>query len=94
MIYSITDNNLHIRQSYQYPAAKMLTGLESIKALFPKSNVWRRSMRSLKAEWMVHNACYCLHILRIHTSDVDLNYPNRLEWLYMGLSPIARLIIK
>lgn len=94
MIYTITNNNLHIRQSYQYKIKDMQSRLENIKSLFPKSNVWKRSLYSLKAEWIVHNACYRLHIFRSHTADIDLNQPNRLFWLYVLLSPIARLIVK
>ena len=94
MIYSIADNNLRIVKSYKYQKTEMLYRLEQVKYLFPKSNVWRRSMYSLQAEWCVHNALYRLRILRSHTADVDLNYPNRMEWLYIYLSPLARLIIK
>lgn len=94
MTYTITDNNLKIQQSYRYRMAEMRTSLSLIRANFPKSNVWRRSMRSLRAEWMVHNACYRLHIFRSHTADVDLNYPNHAEWVYILLSPFAHLIIK
>lgn len=72
----------------------MLPTLKIIHRENPESDVWRRSMRSLKAEWMVHNACYRLHILRSHTADVDLNYPNHAAWIYSLLAPIARLIIK
>lgn len=92
--YSISVSNLHIYRSYRYRTSQMRAFLENAQINYPHSNVWIRDYRSLKAEWMVHNALYRLHILRNHTADVDLNYPNRLEWAYIMLAPLARLIIK
>lgn len=94
MTYIISDNNLQIRDSYLYSKHDMIPSLNLIKERYPIYNIWLRSMRSLRAEWIVHNACYRLHILRSHTADVDLNYPNRIEWLYRLLAPLASIIIK
>ena len=94
MTYIISDNFLQIRDSYLYGKHDMIPSLSLIKDRYPHSGIWQRSMRSLRAEWIVHNACYRLHILRSHTADVDLNYPNRVEWLYRLLAPLASLIIK
>ena len=94
MTYIISDNNLQICDSYSYSKHDMISSLNLIKARYPHSGIWQRSMSSLRAEWIVHNACYRLHILRSHTADVDLNYPNRIEWLYRLLAPLASLIIK
>ena len=94
MTYIISDNNLQISDSYLYSKHDMISSLSLIKERYPHSDIWQRSMSSLRAEWMVHNACYRLHILRSHTADVDLNYPNRIEWLYRLLAPLASLIIK
>lgn len=94
MTYIISDKSLQISDSYLYSKRDMVSSLNLIKARYPHSDIWQRSMRSLRAEWMVHNACYRLHILRSHTADVDLNYPNRIEWLYRLLAPLASLIIK
>ncbi len=94
MTYIITDKSLQIRDSYRYSKKDMIPSLRLIHASYPHSGIWRRNMRSLRAEWMVHNACYRLHILRSHTADVDLNYPNRVAWLYRLLAPLASLIIK
>lgn len=92
--YSISVNNLHIYRSYRYKASQMHAFLEMVQMNYAHSNVWIRSYRSLKAEWMVHNALYRLHILRSRTADADLNYPNRFERVYLMLAPLARLIIK
>ena len=94
MTYIISDDSLQICDSYSYSKDDMIPSLSLIKERYPLYAIWQRSMRSLRAEWMVHNACYRLHILRSHTADVDLNYPNRIEWLYRLLAPIASLIIK
>ena len=94
MTFIITGDSLQICDSYLYSKHDMLTSLNLIKDRYPHSDIWQRSMRSLRAEWIVHNACYRLHILRSHTADVDLNYPNRIEWIYRLLAPLASIIIK
>ena len=94
MTYIISDNSLQICDSYSYSKDDMISSLNLIKERCPLYDIWQRSMNSLRAEWIVHNACYRLHILRSHTTDVDLNYPNRIEWLYRLLAPLASLIIK
>ena len=94
MTFIITGDSLQICDSYLYSKHDMLTSLNLIKDRYPHSDIWQRSMSSLRAEWMVHNACYRMHILRSHTTDVDLNYPNRIEWIYRLLAPLASIIIK
>lgn len=94
MIYTVTSGNLHIAKSYEYKRSEMEDAIMCISALHPHCLVWQRSLRSLVSEWMVHNALYRLHILRSHTADADLNYPCRVEWLYIALAPLAALIIK
>ena len=94
MTYIISDNSLQICDSYGYSKDDMISSLNLIKDRYPRSDIWQRSMSSLRAEWIVHNACYRLHILRSHTADVDFNYPNRIEWIYRLLAPLASLIIK
>ena len=94
MLFSITSNNLHIINSYDYRKDEMSDALFRICCRHADSKVWKRTLSSLKDEWCVHNALYRLHILRSRTADVDLNYPCRAEWLYNLLAPLARLIIK
>ena len=94
MLYSITTNNLHIINSYDYRKDEMSDALFRIYCRHSDSKVWKRLFVSLEDEWCVHNALYRLHILRSRTADVDLNYPCRAEWLYNLLAPLARLIIK
>ena len=94
MRYIITDDSLQICDSYRYSKRDMITSLSLIKDRYPHSDIWMRSMRSLRAEWMVHNAGYHLHILRSRTSDVCLNHLNRMAWLYRMLAPLANFIIR
>ncbi len=94
MLYSISENNLHIVNSFDYQKEEMAKALANISVRHPNSLVWGRSLTSLTSEWEVHNALYRLHIMRSHTADVDLNNPCRAEWLYMLLAPLARLFIK
>ena len=94
MTYIISDNSLQISDSYLYSKRDMISSLNLIKECYPHSDIWQRSMSSLSAEWIIHNACYRMHILRSHTTDVDLNYPNRIDLLYRLLAPFASLIIK
>ena len=94
MLYSISKNNLHIINSYDYRKDEMSDELFRIYFRHADSKVWKRLFVSLEDEWCVHNALYRLHILRSRTADVDLNYPCRAEWIYNLLAPLARLIIK
>ncbi len=94
MLYSISENNLHIINSFDYRKKEMQKVLSDLRNLHPRSMVWWRDMQSLIDEWCVHNALYRLHIMRSHTADVDLNNPCRAEWLYILFAPFARLIIK
>lgn len=96
MNYTITKGNLHIVDSYKVPKARFEGELAKIKALHPQSDVWLRSMRSLRREWATHNLCYALHIYRSHTADVDLNYPQKwyAKLTYGIVGTIALIFIK
>ena len=80
--YSIDDNTLHINNSYRYSKKSMSIIIDDIRSHHPESLVWRRDKKSLIDEWVTHNVCYQLHILRSHTTDVDLNFPNNAKWAY------------
>ena len=75
--YTITQNNLHLVDSYQVSKRRFGAILRSIKGIHPQSDVWKKGMFEMKMEWAVHNLCYCLHIKRSETKDCDLNYPQR-----------------
>ena len=77
MRYTITDNNLHLVDSYKVSKDKYDRELGRIKAFHPNSSVWNRSFRSMELEWATHNALYYLHLFRSRTKDTDLNYPQK-----------------
>jgi len=83
--YTITKNNLHIVDSAFVEKERFAGVLARIKNLHPHSDVWKRSMCSLKLEWASHNALYAIGYKRDHTKDVDLNYPQPL-WARVAYS--------
>lgn len=94
MNYTLTENNLHIEDSWQVSKRVMDSHLNLFKQRHPDSGVWQRSMFSLKMEWAVHNALYALGLFRNHTKDVDLNYPNKWEWLYKIIGVLVWLFVR
>lgn len=76
--YTITQDNLHVVDSYQIPKSKFRRILVRIEGEHPESDVWKRSKCSMKLEWACHNAGYDLHFRRERTKDIDLNYPQKL----------------
>lgn len=76
--YIITDNNIHITDSYTYSKESFSYVFEYLRNTYPTNSVLiNRSDKSLSKEWATHNLLYDLHIFRSHTSDVDLNYPQK-----------------
>ena len=92
--YTYTDNNVHIMGSYNVRKRSIEGALLKIEASHFLLLVWQRSIKSLKREWATHNLCYSLGIARSRTKDVDLNYPNKWEWLYNIVGTMALWIIK
>ena len=92
--YTYTDDNIHIDDSCKISKRYMESALSAIEAAHPVLSVWRRSPKSLKREWATHNLLYRLGLWKSRTRDVDLNYPNKWEWLYNITGAIALLFIK
>lgn len=92
--YTYTENNVHIEDSCTVSKKDMEGALLAIQIAHPGLEVWLRPMKSLKREWATHNLCYMLGLWRSRTKDVDLNQPNRWEWLYNITGAIALLIVK
>lgn len=83
LVCKITENNIHIEDSYQIKSKpKMREVLYAIQHNHPECSSFKRSYKSLIAEWRAHNRLYRWGIKRDHTADVDLNY--LLKW-YMEL---------
>ena len=98
--YTITPENvipanLHLVDSYQVSKHKFQSTLNSIHALHPKSEVWERSMFSLRMEWGFHNFLYMIGYKRERTKDADLDYPcDKPEWIYELLGMLVWIFIK
>lgn len=74
----VTENNIHITDSSFLSEREADDLLDCIAAEYPTcSVVVNRSHGSMIREWAAHTLLYKLHILRSHTKDVDLNYPQR-----------------
>lgn len=81
--YTISYGNLHIVDSYRMSKRDMLTALYQLKQRHHKTDIFKRSVKSLRREWATHNLLYALGIARERTKDVDLNHPQK--W-YVGLA--------
>ena len=72
----VTDNNIHIEDSYKVSKLDFDFVLNDIEKQYPNNLVLKnRSRKSLKNEWAAHNFLYLYHIEQNRTADVDLNYP-------------------
>ena len=84
----VSDNHIRIDNGYSVRCRDYGFVLNRIRENEPNEVTANRSNYSLSCEWAVHNALYKLGLFRSHTKDVDLNYPCRLEWLYIVLGSI------
>ena len=84
----VSDNNIRIENGYLVKGRAFGFVLNRIRTDEPNEVTSNRSNYSLSCEWAVHNALYKLGLFRSRTKDVDLNYPCRLEWLYIVLGSI------
>ena len=94
--YTVTPYKVTITDSFEMSKHYFERMLRRIKMTHPDSDVWKRSWRSLKAEWICHNFAYDLGIRRDKTRTVDFEYPQK-WWVkagYWTLGGIAWLFIK
>ena len=76
----ITNNNIHIQDSFKYSKYTMRLVLQAYKDQFKDYDVFKRGITSMVLEWATHNMLYNLNIQRERTKDVDLDYPQK--WYY------------
>lgn len=74
-IYTISDHDLRIFDSYMVKKKEFAPTLEDIELRDPNYAVWNRGKPQMALEWATHNALYFCNIKRSSTKDVDLNYP-------------------
>ena len=77
--YTVTPTNIHLESSFTVPKVDIERELLSMREQHPDSQVWNRSIESLKREWAAHNAFHALGIARKQTAHADLNWPQ--PWL-------------
>ena len=77
--YNITENNIHIFDSYLVSKKDFKTILKTIASENETNNVvLNRSIFSMEMEWSTHNFLFCLNIEKERTKDVDFEYPQTL----------------
>ena len=76
---TVSPTNIHLESSFKVPKADFEWELISMREQHPESQVWNRSIESLKREWAAHNAFHALGIFRKQTAHADLNWPQ--SWL-------------
>ena len=87
---TVTPDNIHLESSFKVRKEDFERELNAIRAQYPDSLVWNRSMESLKREWAAHNALHALGIFRSRTAHMDLNWPQ--PWLTrLGYALLGRL---
>ena len=94
--YTVSTTNIHLESSFLVSKADFERELLAMRERHPESQVWNRSIDSLKREWAAHNAFHSLGIFRKKTAHADLNWPQ--HWLirlgYAVLGTIAWPFIK
>lgn len=73
--YSVSPNSIHLESSFRVPKEDFERELKAIREQYPDSQVWNRSIESLKREWATHNAFHAMGIFRSRTGNMDLNWP-------------------
>ena len=89
--YTVTPNNIHLESSFQVRKEDFESELTAIRERYPESQVWNRSIGSLKREWATHNAFHALGIFRERSAHMDLNWPQ--PWIVrLGYAIIGRIV--
>lgn len=89
--YNISENNIHLIDSYKIPKKEFKCDLKTIASENSSNNVVQnRSIFSMEMEWSTHNFLYMLNIERNRTKNTDLDYPQKI--IYKPLYPIIGLI--
>lgn len=88
--YSVSENNIHLDSSYQVRKDDFESELNALREQHPESQVWNRSIESLKREWATHNAFHAMGIFPNRTGHMDLNWPQ--PWFVrLGYAIFGRL---
>ncbi len=88
--YNVSENNIHMDSSFLVSKNDFESELNALREQHPESQVWNRSIESLKHEWATHNAFHAMGIFPNRTSHMDLNWPQ--PWFVrLGYAIFGRL---
>ena len=89
--YSVSENNIHVDSSFRIRKDDFEEELRKMREQHPESQVWNRSVESLKREWATHNAFHAMGIFRSRTAHMDLNWPQ--PWyIRLGYAVIGKVV--
>lgn len=90
---TVTPNNIHIEDSSLMPKGVFDAELRRLRVYHTDDCLvlQHRGDCSLKLEWATHKACYCMHIARSRTKDVDLDWPQP-WWLQLAYAVVGALV--
>lgn len=93
--YTVGPANINIVDSYKVRKWHMRSVLKNIKRDHgDETNVFERSMFSLKMEWICHNFLYNIGYQRERTKDVDLDNPSdHPEWMYIVCGILVWILV-
>ena len=88
--YTVSPTNIHLESSFLVSKADFERELLAMRERHPESQVWNRSIESLKHEWATHNAFHAMGIFPNRTGHMDLNWPQ--PWFVrLGYAIFGRL---
>lgn len=89
--YTISPDNIHLESSFKVSKDDFESELVAMCERHPESQVWNRSIDSLKREWAAHNALHAMGIFREQTAHADLNWPQ--HWLIrLGYAVLGTIV--
>ena len=89
-IITLDDKNIHIENSYRiYKLNDIEDILFYLYTNYKCKVLDNRTVKNLTKEWIGHNNLYKLGLFKSHTSDVDLDYPqktlHRIIWFLLSI---------
>ena len=90
MEYEVSSNNIKLKSSFEVSKEDFERELLAMRERHPESQVWNRSIDSLKREWAAHNAFYAMGIYRNRTALMDLNWP-QLWFVRLGYAILGKI---
>lgn len=87
----MSSNNIKLKSSYEVSKDDFERELLALRDRYPESQVWNRSIDSLKREWAAHNAFHAIGVVRKQTADTDLNWPQK-WYIRVGYALVGTIV--